>query len=96
MIEKIKEYQTIIFLAALYAAGWGSHVLYSNSVTQAIAETRALAAESAAQEIAKISITNTNIYNKVVERTKTEVQYRECHHDAETYSNIKDAFGGSK
>ena len=96
MIDKIKEYQTIIFLAVLYAAGWGSHVLYSNSVTQAIAETRQLAAESAASEIAKIQITNTTVQGKIIERVRTEVVYSECHHSPDTFSLIKRAFGDPK
>ena len=96
MIEKIKEYQAIILMVLLFIAGWIGHGLYNDKVAEAIAETRALAAQGAAEEIARIEITNKNIYNKVIERTSTSVQYRECKHDAEVYSDIKKAFGDAK
>ena len=92
MIEKIKEYQTIIFLAVLYAAGWGSHVLYANSVTQAIAETRALAAESAAQAISGITVANNTITGRTVERVRTELIYASCVASPEQLSDFKEAY----
>jgi len=96
MIDKIKEYQTIIFLVALFAAGWGSHVLYSNALVAAIAETRELAALSAAQAIAGIEIKNTTIQGRVTERIKTEIVYSECKHTATTVSDINEAIRGAK
>ena len=92
MIEKVKEYSAIIALVVVYLLGVGSHVLYSNSVTQAIAETRKAAAESAANEISKIEIKNSIIQQKVIERVKTEVVYSECKHSPDTYQLILDAY----
>ena len=96
MIEKVKEYSAIIALVVVYLLGVGSHVLYSNSVNQAIAETRKAAAESAAQAIAQIQITNTTVQGKIIERVRTEVVYSECHHSPDTFAIIKDAFGDKK
>ena len=99
MIAFTDKYLAYLFAAIvgiIFAAGWGSHVLYSNSVNQAIAETRKAAAESAASEIAKIQITNTTVQGKIIERVRTEVVYSECHHSPDTFSIIKDAFGDKK
>ena len=96
MIDKIKEYSAAIFMTLLFIAGWIAHGLYSDSVTQAIEETRKLAALSAAQEIAKIEITNTTVQGKIIERVRTEIVYSECHHSPDTFSIIKDAFGAKK
>ena len=96
MIEQIQKYTILIVAAIVFAAGWGSHVLYSASLTKAIEETRRIAAESTASEIAKIEISNKIIYNKTIERISTQVQYRDCKHDAETYSDIRNAFGVKK
>ena len=96
MIDKIKEYQAVIFAVLIFIAGFISHGLYSQSITQAIAETRALAAESAAKEISKIEITNTTVQGKIIERVRTEIVYSECHHSPDTFTLIKDAFGVKK
>ena len=91
MIEKLKEYYVIIGLVLVFSMGWGSHVLYSNSITEAIALARQEASMSAAQEIAKITATNTTIQQKVIERVRTETVYSECRHAPDTYQLIKDS-----
>ena len=100
MLEKIKMYSAQLIMAALFVAGWGSHAVYStlydNAVVKAIAETRELAALSAAQAISKIEISNTTIQGRVTERIKTEIQYINCKHDAATLSDINEALGGTK
>ena len=100
MIDKIKMYSAQLIMAALFVAGWGSHAVYStlydNAVVKAIAETRELAALSAAQAISKIEISNTTIQGRVTERIKTEIQYINCKHDAATLSDINEALGGTK
>ena len=92
MIEKIRQYQALIFMAALFVAGWVSHGIYSNKVAEAIALARQEAALSAASEIAKITVSNTNVYNKVVERTRTETVYQDCQHSSDTFNLINEAF----
>ena len=92
MIEKIKEYQTVIFLVLVFVMGWIAHGMYSDSVVKAIEETRKEAAQSAATEIAKITITNTTVQGKVIERIRTEQVYSECQHSPDTYELIKGAF----
>ena len=92
MLDKLKEYQAVIFMALLFIAGWLGHGLYSDAVTKAIEETRKLAAESAAQEIARIEIKNTTVTGKVIERVRTETVYAECRHSPDTFGLIKDAY----
>ena len=85
-----------VLVGIVFAAGWGSHVLYANSIVAAIEKTREAAALGAAQEIAKIEIKNTTIEGKIIERVRTEVVYSECHHSPDTFSLIKSAFGDQK
>ena len=92
MIEKIKEYSALISLVAAFVGGWIGHGLYNDKVAEAIEATRKEAAQSAAEEIAKITVTNTTITGKVIERVRTETVYAECKHSPDTFNLIKDAF----
>ena len=92
MIEKIKQYSAQLIMAALFVAGWVSHGIYSNKVAEAIALARQEAAVSAASEIAKITVSNTTIQNKVIERVRTETVYQDCQHSSDTFNLINEAF----
>ena len=92
MIDKIKQYSAQLIMAALFAAGWVSHGMYNTKITEAIALARQEAAQSAAQEIAKITVSNTTIQNKVVERIRTETVYQDCKHSSDTFNLITEAF----
>lgn len=76
----------------VFIMGWISHAISNNALAQAIEETRKEAAMSAAQEIAKITVSNTNVYNKVIERTRTETVYQDCQHSSDTFNLINEAF----
>jgi len=92
VLEKLKEYYVIIGLVVVFLMGWVGHGMYTDKVAEAIAETRQLAAESAAKEIAKIEITNTTVQGKIIERIRTEQIYSECRHSPDTYKLIQDSF----
>lgn len=86
------EVVALIVSALLVAAGWFGHSLYDVSVKDAIAETRRIAAQGAASEIAKLTITNTTVQGRIVERILTEKVYSECSHSPEAFQLIQDAF----
>lgn len=96
MLDKIKEYSALLTMVAVFIAGWLGHGLYSDSVTKAIAVSREAAAQSAAEEIAKITTTNNTIQNKTIERVRTELVYTSCVHSTEEYADIRKAFGEEK
>jgi len=62
-------------------------------VAHSIADRAEIAAmKGAATEIAKIQIKHETITQPVLERVRTEVQYRECKHDPDTFKLIQEAF----
>ena len=92
MLEKNLIYIVAALVGVVFAAGWGSHVLYSNSITQAIEKTRALATESAAQAISGITVANNTITGRTVERVRTELIYASCVASPEQLSDFKEAY----
>ena len=96
MIEKIKEYSALISLVAAFVGGWYAHTMYMQNAVKLATETREIALESAKQAIAEQDAKHTTIYNKVIERVRTEVQYRDCKHSPETLSDINKAIEAIK
>lgn len=92
----MRNYLIAIAAIILFAAGWSVRGWKDNSIKQAIEEaaqkSRDASSLAAAEQIAKIQITQTTIQNKVIERIRTEVQYQECKHSPDTFKLILDAF----
>jgi len=87
-----KQYAIIISLVISHGLVWQVHTWMDDSVKLAIEETRNISALSAAKAISKIDIKNTTITKTIHEKTKIEVQYKECKHSPETYEEIKRLF----
>lgn len=96
MTPNLRLYAGIAILALAFASGWAvsswRHDSIDAAIEQAVDATREATALSAAKAIAGIVVENKNIYNKVIERTKTELVYSECRHTPEAFVIIQEAF----
>jgi hypothetical protein len=97
-LEKIqlKSVALVTLSVALFSAGWvvkgWSDDSSTRRIEQAITKTREISNGVAASAIAGITVNNTTIQGKVIERVRTETVYAECRHSTETHQLIKDAF----
>lgn len=96
MRENWKLVVVLSLLAGMFLLGWTVRGWHSNSVELAVERatqlSRDASAQSAAEAIAKISVTNTTVQAKVIERIRTETIYAECRHSPDTYDLILEAF----
>ena len=92
----IKIVSAIAVAASLVYSGWYVRGLQYDSVQLAIERVIQSVNEIKAQQIAAIKVENKTIYNKTVERIKTEVMYSECKQDAEMLHLTNYALTGKK
>lgn len=79
-------------LIVSFAMGWSVRGWKDDSIKQAITESTQKSRDAAADQIAKIQVVNTTVQNKVIERIRTEVQYKDCKHSPDTFNLILEAF----
>ena len=95
-IDSVKTGLIITLVVVLFGGGWQARGWFEADhelkVLKAISAAQEASANAAATEIAKIKIEHKEIYNKVVERTKTEIVYSECKHSDDTFQIIKGLF----
>ena len=94
MKPEIKYGLGLVLAAFLVLSGWYARTVYDKSLELQIERVKKVVATAAAEEIAKIKIENKTVYNKTVEKIKSEVQYRECVADPVTVDLTNKAIMG--
>jgi hypothetical protein len=79
-----------------YGTGVGkdSQLAKAAEIKQAIEDTREIARQGAASEIAKIKVRNTTIQGKVETIVRDNPVYRDCKHDPDAFRLLNDALSG--
>ena len=92
----IKDYIVITLVVVIFGAGWQAHTWYSADselkILKAINKAKEESRISTAEEIAKIKITQTTVYNTMKERITTETVYKDCAHSDDSFNIIKGLF----
>lgn len=94
MKTEVKYALGLVLAAFLVVSGWYARTVYEDHLELQINRVRDAVSLAAAEEIAKIKIENKTIYNKTVEKIKSEVQYRECVADPVTVELTNKAIMG--
>lgn len=94
MRAEIKYTIGLVLAAVLIIAGWYARTVYDDHLDMQIERVKDAVSLITAEEIAKIKIENKTVYNKTIEKIKSEVQYRECVADPVTVELTNKAIMG--
>lgn len=75
------DYAKLAVIALVASLGWFGRGWYDDSRQMAVEAVISRLNASVATQIASIKVENKTIYNKTVEKVRSEVQYRECKAD---------------